>query len=78
VGSPTSYLSIIAAKNLWAASVGVIDMLHQDQCDNLFHVITGTQRVTLIPSSRYAELYPKIKEGIFNASQVLFHYLGCG
>jgi hypothetical protein len=64
--------------SLWAANTGVIESLHQDPYDCIISMITGSQRVTLIPSWRYRELHPKIGSGDeLRASQVCFPQLFC-
>jgi hypothetical protein len=56
---PTNIIAQQALTALWIAEAGVVDNLHQEPLDHLFSVIKGSQRVTLIPSSRYSELYPR-------------------
>jgi hypothetical protein len=67
----SDYFQLISSSNVWVADTGVIEALHLSPCDNLYSVIKGKQKFTLIPGWRYAELIPKTySEEAFLLSQV--------
>jgi hypothetical protein len=55
-----------------AAAPGVIEALRIDPTDRLVSVVKGSQKVILVPSSRYHELYPQKDLALLCASQVCF------
>jgi hypothetical protein len=57
LSSPTNYMQVLNAC-FYAADEGVFENLHQEPYDNLFSVVDGKVKVTLISGKRYLELYP--------------------
>jgi hypothetical protein len=66
--SVSALLSFRLTSALSAATGGAIEAVHCIPTDRLISVVSGSQRVTLIPSSR--NLYPKKDPNLLFASQV--------
>ena len=59
--------------SLWTANEGVIEVLHRDNKDTFISVMKGSLAVTLLPSWRYAELYPvTLENGVLTTTVCFF------